>query len=194
MSIAKVHTIEKSRKDQGECGKCGKPLPAGTGYRYWMPYFRSNTKRVRCLDAACTPPYSELESGKAATIYAAQEAFEENVKGLDTKDDIEAAVQEVADAVSEVAEEYRSALDAWEYGNEQLEEKADHYESQHSEIESWEFDGAEEWDRCEDHEEADADRDSESVEACDDCQLSKEEWLEEIRDAAREQVNELEIL
>jgi hypothetical protein len=103
-------------------------------------------------------------------------------------------VQEVVDAVQEVAEEYRTAADAWEYGNEQLEEKADHYESQHSEIESWEFDGADEWDRCEAHEETDADRDSESVEACDDCMHSKEEWLEEIREAAREKVNEIEIL
>lgn len=194
MSIARVHTVEKSRKDQGKCGKCGKELPAGTGYRYWKPYFRSNYKAVRCLDAACRPANSELESSKVSTIYAAQEAFEANVGDLSTKDDIEAAVQEVADAVTEVKDEYDDALSSWEYGNEGLQEKVDHYESQAYELDGWQFDGADDWELCDEHDEAEADREDEAVEACEDCQHNKEEWLEEIREAAREKVNEVEIL
>lgn len=194
MSVARVTTVAKSRKDQGKCGRCGKELPAGTGYLYWLPYFRSNYKMVRCLDAGCFPPISERESSKAATIYAAQESFEANVGDLITKDDIEAAVQEVADAITEVREEYESALDGWEYGNEQLQEKVDHYESQASELDGWTFDGADEWELCDEHDEAEADREDEAVEACEQCQQNKEDWLEEMREAAREVVGAVETL
>ena len=194
MSIARVHTVAKSRKDQGKCGNCGQVLPKGSGYLYWLPYFRSNYKMVRCLDRACYPPPSVLESSKAATIYAAQESFEANVGDLITKDDIEAAVQEVADAVTEVKDEYDDALSSWEYGNEQLQEKVDHYESQAYELDGWQFDGADEFELCDEHDEAEADRDDDAVEACEDCQHNKEEWLEEMREAAREKVNEVEIL
>jgi hypothetical protein len=190
VSVAKVTTIAKSRKDQGKCGKCGKDLPAGTGYLYWLPYFRSNTKRVRCLDAACYPAPSERESSKAATIYAAQEAFD--VDAMDDKDEIEAAVQEVADAVTEVKEEYDDALSNWEYGNEALQEKVDHYESQASELDGWQFEGADDWEQCDDHYELD--RETEAVANCETCQANQEEWLEEIREAAREKVNEVEVL
>lgn len=192
MSVAKVTTVAKSRKDQGKCGRCGKELPAGTGYLYWLPYFRSNTKRVRCLDTACYPAQSERESSKAATIYAAQEAFEENVNGLEEKDEIESAVQEVADAVEEVRSEYDDALSAWEYGNEALQEKVDHYESQAGELDGWTFDGADDWEQCDDHD--DKDRDDEAVAACETCQQNREDWIEEVREAAREKVNEVEIL
>lgn len=193
MSIAKVHAVGKARKAQGKCRKCGTEINPGDGYRYWMPFFRSNTKYVVCMSQDCTPPYSELESGKAATIYAAQESFEASIDSLGEKDEIESAVAEVAEAVEEVREEYQTAADAWEHGNEQLQEKADHYEAQHDEIRDWEFDGADEWDMCEAHEEADADRDDDEVAECEDCQFSKEEWLEEIREAAKDKVNSIEI-
>ena len=194
MSVARVTTVTKSRKDQGKCGRCGKELPAGTGYLYWMPYFRSNYKAVRCLDTACYPPPSERESSKAATIYAAQESFDANVGELSTKDDIEAAVQEVADAVTEVKDEYDEALSNWEHGNEALQEKVDHYESQADELDGWQFDGADEFELCDEHDEAEADREDEAVEACEQCQANKEEWIEEIREAAREAVNGVEVL
>lgn len=194
MSIAKLHTVGKARKPQGKCRKCETEINPGDGYRYWMPYFRSSTKYVVCLKSECTPPYSELESGKAATIYAAQESFEASIDGLSEKDEIEAAVEEVANAVEEVREEYQTAADAWEHGNEQLQEKADHYESQYDEIRDWQFEGADEWDMCQDHEDADADRDDDAVAECEACQLSKEEWLEEIREEAKDKVNSIEIL
>lgn len=194
MSVKKIEIVKKSRKDQGTCGKCGDPLPAGTGYLCWYPQFRSNYKKVRCLKPECFPRPSERESTYAATILAAQEAFHDNVAGLDSPDDIEAAVQEVADAIDGVKGEYEGALDAWEHGNEQLQEKVDHYEDQHSELDGWSWDGNTDYDLCEEHEGREDEVGEDAIQECEACQEKREEWLEECRNAAREVVDAVETL
>ncbi|QPX62614.1 hypothetical protein SEA_WOLLYPOG_63 [Arthrobacter phage Wollypog] len=190
MSVARTKTVQKAAKDQGKCGKCGVELPKGSGYVWWTMGFRSNHKYKRCLKPECFPRPSERESSKFVTILSAQENFADNIDSLETKDDIEAAVQEVGSAVREVADEYYEALDLWPNGNEQLQEKYDHYESQASEIESWQSSGADEWDLCDAHEESD--RESEEVQECEQCNANFEEWIEAIRDEAREAVDNIE--
>ena len=192
MSVAKITRVEKSRKDQGECGRCHTPLPKGTGYLYWLPYFRSNYKAVRCLNEKCFPPPSERESSKVSTIMAAQEAFDASIDELDTRDDIIAAVQEVADAIEEVRGEYDDALSSWEYGNEALQEKVDHYESQHSELDGWEPDAEEYPEQCDEHDELDSE--TEVVTNCEECKQLRQDWLEEMRGEARDKVGEVEFL
>lgn len=194
MSVKKIETVKKSRKDQGKCGKCGEALPAGSGYLCWYPYFRSNTKMVRCLKPECFPRPSERESSLAATVLAAQESFHDNVGDLDSPDEIEAAVQEVADAVGETRDEYQGALDNWEHGNEQLQEKVDHYEGQQSEIDGWSWDGNTDYALCEEHEGREDEVGEEAIQACEACQSNREEWLEECREAAREVVDAVETL
>jgi hypothetical protein len=191
MSVQKIERVKSSRKDQGKCSKCGTELPVGTGYLYWYPGFRSRYKIVRCLKDECFPRPSERETSKAATILAAQESFHDHIGELETPGEIEAAVQEVADAVTEVKDEYQEALDQWENGNEQLQEKVDAYETAGYEIDGWSFDGDEEPRLCEDHEESE--RGSAAVEDCGVCQQLEEEWLDEIRDAAREVVDNIEL-
>jgi chromosome segregation ATPase len=191
MSVAKVETVKASRKDQGKCEKCGTELPQGTGYRYFYVGFRSKFKHVRCMKAECAPRQSERESSKVATWYAAQETFEDQIDTLDTKDDVENAVQEAGAAARELADEYREAADAWESGNEQLEEKADHWESQADEIENWTFEGDEEPERCNDCENDDM---HPGPEGCSGCAEKRDEWLEELREAAREAVNNVETI
>lgn len=193
MSIARVYTTQKSRKDQKPCGKCGVELPKGTGYKYFYVGFRSNFKQVRCLKPECSPRQSELESSKVASFYAAQETFEDNIDSLDTKDDIEAAVQEVAEACGSLRDEYQEGLDAWEHGNEQMQEKVDHWDSMESELNSWTFDGNDEPDHCDEHASR-SDWEDDEVQECADCQEKREEWLDEIREAAREAVNNVEVM
>lgn len=190
MSVQKLEIVKKSRKDQGKCGKCGTPLPAGSAYQYWYPGFRSSYKNVRCM--GCTPRPSERESSLASTLLAAQEAFHDSVGTLDDVEEIVAAVQEVADAVEEVRAEYESALDSWENGNEQLQEKIDHYGEQHSEIDGWSWDdGPIDYELCDEHQ--DEDRvGEEAIQECPLCQSNREAWLEECRDAAREVVDGVE--
>ncbi len=185
MSVARVKTVQKSAKDQGKCGNCGIELPKGSGYIWWTVGFRSNYKYKRCLKPGCFPRPSTRETSKFATILSAQENFQDTIEEQDTKDSIESAVQEVGSSVREVADEYQEALDAWENGNEQIQEKVDHYSGQADEIENWTFEGADEPERCDNHED-------EPDDDCEECQEKCAEWLDEIREAAREAVDNIE--
>lgn len=194
MSVARVYTTKKSRKAQRPCEKCGVELPVGSGYLYYYVGFRSNFKHVRCLKSECFPKPSERESSLFSSVLAAQESFHDQVGQADSPEDIEALVQEVADAVDELKSEYESALDQWENGNEQLQEKVDHYESQHSELDGWSWGGSSDYDLCEEHEGREDEVGEEAIQECSDCQEKREEWLEECRDAAREVVDSVEQL
>ena len=81
--MARVKTVQKCRKDQAPCGKCGKPIPKGSPYRHFAPGFRAR-KRVRCMALACSPRPSELTgSDKISRCYAAQENVEDAITGWD---------------------------------------------------------------------------------------------------------------
>lgn len=192
MSTAKLNVVKKARQDQGQCERCGKPLPAGEGYLWFTVGFRSTWKHKRCLRSECYPRPSERESSKFASVMAAQESFDDEVGSLTTVDEIEAAVQAVADEVSELRDSYQEALDQWEYGNEALQEKYDHYDNVLYDVEGWSWDGAEDWDRCDEHWETDPEFDEDGVPKCEACEQQREDWLEEVRDAARDVVGSIE--
>jgi hypothetical protein len=177
MSVQKLERVAKARKDQGKCTRCGDALPVGSPYQYWYPGFRSNYKIVRCMKPECTPAPSERETSKFASVMAAQEQFD--VSLMDNKDDIEAAVQEFSSTVQELADEYEEALSAWENGNEQLEEKRDHYQEQADELANWTFEGDEEPEKEEDE---------------DDDKFGERwaEWIDQVRGEAEEAVQNVE--
>lgn len=187
MSVARVNTVNKAAKDQGTCGRCGKPLPKGEPYLWYTVGFRSDYKHKRCLDPACYPRESERDTSKYATVLAAIESFNDNIDSLTEIDEVEQAVQDVAEAIAEVRDEYQEALDAWENGNEQLQEKVDHYEEQESELAYWEYDGEQEAYPCDEHDEG-----GELVEGCEQCEANRDEWLENLREAARDAVSNVE--
>lgn len=194
MSTAKVNVVKKARQDQGKCENCGAELKAGDGYLWFTVGFRSNWKHKRCLRSECFPRPSERESSKFASVMAAQEDFDESVGGMYEVDEIEAAVQAVADALNELRDEYDEALGAWEYGNEQLQEKVDHYESQAYEVDGWTWDGTEDWDRCDEHYDEDPEFEEDGTPKCEACAEQREDWIEQVRDAARDVVNSIEQL
>lgn len=183
MSVARVMTIQKSRKDQGTCRSCGDPLPKGSGYRFWKMGFRSNYKHKVCLKDQCFPSPSSRESSKFATILAAQEVFEAQVDDLREPDEFEAAVADVHAAVEEVRDEYQEALDQWEHGNDQLQEMVDHYESAASELESWSLSNPDK------PEPTDYTADDDGAE---EYEKELEQWLEEARNEASEAVQGVE--
>jgi uncharacterized phage infection (PIP) family protein YhgE len=53
-------------------------------------------------------------------------------------DDLNAGAEQVKEAFNEYADECESALDAWENGNSQLEERADGARTAADELDSWE--------------------------------------------------------
>lgn len=136
MSVARIHTVEKSRKDQGACEKCRTPLPKGSAYRWFSVGYHAKFKHKRCLKHGCFPKPSERESSSKSGIMAAMETFEG--QDFDNIDDLQSAFEDVKGAFEEYADECRTAADAWENGNSQLEERADAAEQANYGVEDWE--------------------------------------------------------
>lgn len=142
MSVARVTYVKKSRKAQRPCTKCGDELPVGSAYLYWEPGFRSHHKVVRCMKPECAPSRSERESSALSGPMAAQEAFEAATSALDMSDEgvqeqLQSEWESFREAVREYADEARQAAEAWEYGNSQLEERADEAEGWADEMEGF---------------------------------------------------------
>lgn len=191
--MPRVTTVKKARKDQGSCSKCGAKIKAGDGYRWWK--FRHGGVRIRCLKSGCAPKASDLtQSEIKGTLYSMQEGF---VAEGDSPDDIASALRDFAEEVrNEVVEGLlQEKLDNIEQGmghtnapvyeelssrKDELEAWCDEMESTADEIEGEEFE--EETD-----EEPDAEgKDPEDAE--EDKARRREEWLEELRDKARDAV------
>lgn len=111
MSLAQVKTVKRAQKDQGKCSKCGVPLPAGNGYRYYKPGFRSRVKIRRCLKPECTPLRSELESSRMSEVYSAQEECEKAIADALTESDVRDALDECSLRVQTVLDEYQASID-----------------------------------------------------------------------------------
>lgn len=192
MSLARVHTVNKSQKDQGNCEVCKVKLPKGSSYRWFSVGFRSKYKHVRCMKTECNPKSSQLESSKYADIYAAQENFV--VDDLETKDDIEEAVHEFAEAVRQVASEYNDAAinpNTGEVFNTLAEERGQALEEVADELEGWEYN--EEPEPCESHAEHDDGIEGGIAENCNECKEQWQEFLDDARTAAREAVDGIEM-
>jgi hypothetical protein len=182
MSVARVTTVAKARKAQRPCGKCRKEIKVGDPYLHFAVGFRGY-KQVRCTDTACYPKVSERESSKIATIYAAQEDID--FSQLTDRDDIVAEVNQLADVIREIADEYREAStdDNGTVFNVDAEERADILDSAADECDSWE--PSEEVEPCEAH----TDKPDDTCDAC----IEAEDVLERIRSEADDFINGLEL-
>lgn len=149
----RVNVVEKSNKDQGECGRCRKPIPKGSPYR-WIKG-RYTARQVRCMDHKCAFRRSEMTGSKLSALYSAQETAEETLLEIDpasesAADDIKQALSDLRDSAQEVADEYRESADnirenfSESSTADECDEKADEIENWLSEVESVE-DTAEEW-------------------------------------------------
>ena len=147
MSQARITTITKSVKP-GVCEKCRTELPPGSAYRHFKVGFRSRYKHVRCMEAACTPRPSELESSKLSEVYAAQEDAEDQLDELDadaTADEITEVVTALGEAIQAVADEYEEAStdDNGTVFNTTAEERAETLSSAADELSGFEVGDAE---------------------------------------------------
>lgn len=200
--MPRVNSVDKARKSPGTCGKCSKKIDQGQGYIWWK--FRYGGKRIRC--STCPRPrQSELtNSDKLSRCYAAGEAIEDAIdafrKSLDVED-LRQALEDAANELTEVAEEYRDSASNVESGMngnrmpicDELEEKADNLESKASELESAASE-LEEFD--EDQAKEDAENDLEGEEMSAEKREAKiEEIVQEKKDDwADEQVSKAEDL
>lgn len=204
MSQARVETFT-SRKDHGKCEKCGTALPAGARYRTFKVGFRSRYQHNRCMSMACTPTRAELESSQMAEIYGAQDDAEANITAaaVGDFDAVNAALQDVRDAIENVASVYREADDAMGgSGSTASAERADVLESAY--IDDVDEDEFEDW--CSDHVDDEAwsaiqaeDPDAAGVslddarQACDACNDAQVDWWTGIVEDALGRVADVEI-
>ena len=171
MSVAKIESVKKTREER-TCEKCRSTIAKGEPYLWFRIGFRSNHKHIRCTKSTCYPKPSERESrDRIASIMAEQEEFDP--QSYDSLEGMEDAVHQLAETLREQAESYREASTD-DYGNvfnPENEERADTLEASADDIESWTFDDEEPEDGTEAH----------------------DEWLEALREAAREAVDNIEL-
>ena len=209
MSIARLVTVQKSRKSKkyGErkCGACSTAIPTGAPYRYFTVGFHSNFPHVRCLKTTCSPKPSELESSQLSEAFSAQETAIADLAGLSSQgetSDIQQILDDFADALTSLSENYREADEAFGGGGSTRSgEMADTLETAASELSDWSPSSDELDEFCDVHEDEvsaleldpkfTAGDDLDLVrEACEDCLLLKEAWWEDLITEARGVVEE----
>lgn len=111
----KVYTVKKARKAQGNCEVCHKPIEPGMGYRFIEPRYGAMKKRH--LECAAFRA-SDMTSGKMSGVYAAQEGVEDFLAEWDGLDraDLVAALEQAADEIEAVADEYEESAQNIEDG------------------------------------------------------------------------------
>ena len=111
--MPRVNRVKKARKDQGSCGRCRTPLPAGSAYRWWK--FRHGGKHKRCMAEKCRPRASELTGSEfLSAVYSAQETF--SGSDYSTPDELADALRTMAEELREAAQIRIEAADAIEGG------------------------------------------------------------------------------
>lgn len=213
--MPRINVVTKALKDQGNCGRCHTPLPAGSGYRHTKVGFRG-PKIVRCLSSECSFRPSELTDSKLSEAYAAQEDAQDALGTWSgDKDDLRSILDECAERIRGVAEEYRDASQNWgDSGNEEWDARADALEAAADSLDEVDLDDVEpdttcpgvEGSECDggqvDNPEHDPDvPDSEETVACsrcggtgeiEDAELS-EDQIEELSSMAQEAIDGLEM-
>lgn len=188
--MARVTTVTKSRTDQGTCGRCGAPLPAGTGYRWAQPGFRGR-KLVRCTSSTCYFRQSELTTSHLSTVYAAQEDLQEAIDAWDGEDvdDLKSALDDAAEAAQEGYDAYDEANSEWESTsgaeNEEWVERRDSIETWQEALRDVDFEDKPE------PEEPDEDVGADEAKA--EHEEAIENWVDECRQKAQDACDELEV-
>lgn len=134
--MPRVQTQTKSNRGrERHCGRagCGKKIEPGE--RYYQFSFRYGGTHFRC--AAHYPRPSELTQSKMSAVYAAIEDAEDQLinAGLD---DMAGIIEAVAEAVDEVASEYRDAGEAMGEAGYENQERADELDGWSSELQGFE--------------------------------------------------------
>lgn len=202
MSQARVYVTAKVRKDW-TCGKCGAAIRKGIdGRRSFAVGFRGR-EQTRCMKPECTPTRGELESSAVAPVYDAIDGA--SFEGIDSVEDAKDILGEVRDAISEVVDEYESN-EMFEI-NEQLQERVEILQAAADELDGWEFDGDqdpgddEECTECggsgtvgnDEGDEVDCTECGGTGYLNDPSEQTREDWLQEVRDAAQEALDSLEL-
>lgn len=104
--MPRVKTIQKARKAQGQCGKCGCKINKGDAYRKWA--FRFGGRHVRCMKPECSPKQSDLTNSPfLSTLYKIQET---TFDGEDASD-LESQRDKVVGELQSLLDDTQGSLD-----------------------------------------------------------------------------------
>lgn len=182
-----IHTVAKSRKAQGNCYVCRKPIDEGTAYK-WSKANRFAPKISWHADCPQPRPSALEGNDKRSRLMAAQEDAHDRLDELadgepseTTADDIVSVLNDCAEVFREVAGEYEEAAEAMGAAGEENTERAETINGAADDIE-----GATIEERPEDEsDDEDSDDDSEAPDLA--------EWLEAQIDTARSAIDDVEI-
>ena len=107
--MPRINVVKKSRKDQGQCGRCGDPLPKGSAYRWAKP--RRGGKMRRCMKSECGFRPSDLSSSKMAAIWDVQPEVVNAIEQAESVEDVKAALEPLVEVAREVSEQYQESAD-----------------------------------------------------------------------------------
>lgn len=200
MSQARVYRTAKVRKDW-KCESCGAAIRKGIDGRISFAVGFRGFEHTRCTRPECYPTRAELESSAVASVYAAIDGVD--LSSCESVEDFEAALEEIASACDEVADEYESN-EMYEI-NEMLQERAETVRNAGDELRSWSWDGEDEpqsdaqCETCEGH--GTLNDDEENCPDCggtgyisdEDAAAAHEEWLGQLRESAQEAIDSMEL-
>lgn len=175
MSLARVYTVKKSRKEF-KCGACGQTIPKGSTVHHYAVGFRGRQQH-RCGEHF--PTRGERESSLVAPVWDALDIAEAELSDCETESDFETLLQDVVESLTEVAGEYE-ASDMYDR-NEDLQQRAETLNNSASELESIGFD-----------DEPDPE-DAEAYPTEDLFLTAKDEWIQEAREKVREALEAVEV-
>lgn len=121
------------------CDACGKPIELGTPYKH-VTTKTTYGGRTRNRHESC-PTWQPWELSNSWSARVAQATFDFDVSNCETPDEVQAALDEVADRIQELAEESREAAESIENGfghptfvSDEANERADQLEEWAEEI------------------------------------------------------------
>lgn len=101
--MARVYSVKKARKDQGNCRACGKPILRGMAYNYKEPRYGGIIK----VHANCPMKHYWGSSSKMVAIWEEIDSITANTIAIEVAD----ALHSLADTVRGVADEYQESCD-----------------------------------------------------------------------------------
>lgn len=147
--MARVNTVAKRRVGKRgahelRCLTCGQPIEYGQPYK-WFKQKQARGGVKKSYHPDCAIPPSHRTTSRMGTIYDAQAALD--FSGCESVDDLQAALQDFAQVVRDVGEEYRESVSNMEEGfghrtsqADELEERAEALEGWADDLDSWEPD------------------------------------------------------
>ena len=184
--MARAHYVKNSRKPH-QC-KGGHEIPAGEGYYWAAPGFRTSKHGKKFACSAHPFRESELTSGLRSEPLAARVALNVALDAVTDIEGIEGAWQDFVSELESYQSQRQEALDAWENGNSQLEDLVYTADAAVDEATSWE---PEEFSEDE-PERDDYDSDEEYDEAVAEWESNRDEHFNEQVEAARDLADGLE--